>query len=185
LDAWKQLQNPVGISRRFSANFSGADQGAVPRQISRAAPVLWEGRSVFSGKVDLSILPGDTVDVRADLDPTYVDDCQTLEKVPLENYDLVLCDPPYTGEDAERYGATMVRRKKSPEGVGTVSGRRPRRLAGSGFADVAPGLFRAGGGHWNLEKHEPQVPGAVDFSQAVGTIVSLNVILCPALSIYT
>jgi hypothetical protein len=65
---------------------------------------------LFSGKVDLSVLPGDTVDIRADLNPTYVDDAQTLEHVPLETYDLVLADPPYSVEDAERYGTTMVKR---------------------------------------------------------------------------
>ena len=65
---------------------------------------------LFSGKVDLSALPGDTVDVNAALSPTYVDDAQTLEAVPLHRYDLVLADPPYSVEDAERYGTTMVKR---------------------------------------------------------------------------
>lgn len=65
---------------------------------------------LFSGKVDAATLPGDTVDMNADLDPTFVDDAQTLENVPLEWYDLVLADPPYSVEDAEHYQTTMVRR---------------------------------------------------------------------------
>lgn len=55
--------------------------------------------------VDLEAFPGDTVDINSDLDPTYVDDAQTLE-----GYDLVLADPPYSGEDAEHYGTTIVKR---------------------------------------------------------------------------
>jgi hypothetical protein len=65
---------------------------------------------LFSGKVDLAALPGDTVDINASLSPTYVDDAQRLEQVPLKGYDLVLADPPYSIEDAERYQTTMVRR---------------------------------------------------------------------------
>jgi 16S rRNA G966 N2-methylase RsmD len=58
----------------------------------------------------LAVLPGDTVDINPELSPTYVDDAQTLERVPLETYDLVLADPPYSIEDAERYQTTMVKR---------------------------------------------------------------------------
>ena len=65
---------------------------------------------LFSGKVDLVVLPGDTVDINAELNPTFVDDAQTLERVPLENYDLILADPPYSIEDAERYQTSMVKR---------------------------------------------------------------------------
>ena len=60
--------------------------------------------------VDLSIMPGDTVDIRPELNPTYVDDAQKLERVPLGRYDLVLADPPYSNEDTERYGVTMIKR---------------------------------------------------------------------------
>jgi hypothetical protein len=65
---------------------------------------------LFSGQVDLSALPGDSVDVNASLRPTFVDDAQTLTKVPLEQYDLVLADPPYSVEDAERYQTTKIKR---------------------------------------------------------------------------
>ena len=47
---------------------------------------------------------------RASLNPTYVDDAQTLTKVPVEKYDLVLADPPYSIEDADHYQTTMVKR---------------------------------------------------------------------------
>jgi hypothetical protein len=67
---------------------------------------------LFSGMVDRSIIPGDTVDLRPELDPTYLDDAQTLESVPLEQYDLVMADPPYSAEDADHYGTTWIKRDK-------------------------------------------------------------------------
>ena len=77
---------------------------------------------LFAGMVDLAALPGDTVDLNADLHPTYVDDAQTLASVPLEQYDLVLADPPYSIEDAERYQPTMIQRNKVMAALGTRLG---------------------------------------------------------------
>jgi len=37
---------------------------------------------------------------------------QSLRGVPLESYDIVLADPPYSVEDAERYQTTMIKRNK-------------------------------------------------------------------------
>lgn len=65
---------------------------------------------LFSGQVDTSIMPGDTVDINAANNPTFIDDAQTLLNVPLESYDLVMADPPYSIEDAERYQTTMIKR---------------------------------------------------------------------------
>ena len=50
------------------------------------------------------------MDISPELKPTYVDDAQTLERVPLDRYDLVLADPPYSVEDADHYRTTMVKR---------------------------------------------------------------------------
>jgi hypothetical protein len=65
---------------------------------------------LFSGKIDQRFVPGDTVDIDKSHDPTYVDDAQSLGQVPLERYRLVLADPPYSIEDAERYRTTMIKR---------------------------------------------------------------------------
>ena len=67
---------------------------------------------LFSGMVDTTTFPGITVDVNPELLPDHVDDAQTLESVPLETFDLVLCDPPYSVEDAEHYQTSMVKRTK-------------------------------------------------------------------------
>jgi len=73
---------------------------------------------LFSGKTDISILPGKTVDIDPSFNPDYVDDAQTLEKVPLETFDLVLADPPYSVEDAEHYKTTMVKRNVVMKALG-------------------------------------------------------------------
>lgn len=67
---------------------------------------------VFSGRVDQSAWPGDTVDLNSDMEPTFLDDAQSLAGVPLKDYDIVLADPPYSVEDAEHYQPTMVKRNK-------------------------------------------------------------------------
>jgi len=73
---------------------------------------------LFSGKVDLSALPGDTVDINESLNPTYIDDAQSLQNVPLYKYDLVLADPPYSIEDCDHYKTTMIKRNKVMDALG-------------------------------------------------------------------
>jgi hypothetical protein len=63
---------------------------------------------MFAGCVDLDRFPGDTLDIRPELRPTWCVNAETCEGVPLAEYDFVLCDPPYSASDAERYGTSMV-----------------------------------------------------------------------------
>ncbi len=68
---------------------------------------------LFSGQVDQKVWPGDTLDIRPAVRPTYLCDAQQdLSNVPVESYDIVLADPPYSVEDAERYQTTMIKRNK-------------------------------------------------------------------------
>ena len=76
---------------------------------------------VFSGKVDLNALPGHTVDINPEFNPTYLDDAQSLTGVPVDQYDLVLCDPPYSVEDCDHYKTTMVKRNKVMKALARVS----------------------------------------------------------------
>ena len=58
-------------------------------------------------------MAGDTLDINPDVRPTYLCDAQqNLSEVPIESYDIVLADPPYSVEDAERYQTTMIKRNK-------------------------------------------------------------------------
>ena len=74
----------------------------------KAAPL-----HLFSGMVDLDAWPGDTLDINPTVRPTYLCDAQQdISEVPVESYDIVLADPPYSVEDAERYQTTMIKRNK-------------------------------------------------------------------------
>lgn len=100
----------MGNDYRVRSGYHGGYPATYLRRLRALFPDKTRVLHLFSGKVDTAVMPGDTCDLNADLDPTYVDDAQTLLAVPLEVYDLVMADPPYSGEDAERYGTTLVKR---------------------------------------------------------------------------
>jgi hypothetical protein len=100
----------MGNDYRVQTGYYGGYPAGYLRRIRALFPDKRRVLHLFSGKVDLNALPGDTVDINPLLKPTYIDDAQTLTRVPLEQYDLILADPPYSIEDAERYQTTMVRR---------------------------------------------------------------------------
>jgi hypothetical protein len=100
----------MGNDYRVKSAYYGGYPAGYLRRVRALFPDKRRVLHLFSGKVDLAALPGDTVDINADLAPTYVDDAQKLENVPLDAYDLILADPPYSIEDAERYQTTMIKR---------------------------------------------------------------------------
>jgi len=100
----------MGNDYRVRSQYYGGYTAGYLKRIRALFPDKQHVLHLFSGTVDLEALPGDTVDINAALDPTYIDDAQSLTGVPLEMYDLVLADPPYGVEDAERYRTTMVKR---------------------------------------------------------------------------
>ncbi len=100
-----------------STYYGGYPHGYLSR-IRALFPEKWRVLHLFSGQVDQSILPGDTVDLNPENAPTFVDDAQTITEVPLSQYDLVACDPPYSVEDAEHYQTSMVARNKVMDALG-------------------------------------------------------------------
>ena len=100
----------MGNDYRVKSTYYGGYPAGYLRRVKALFPDKRRTLHLFSGQVDLSAFPGDTVDINAGLNPTYVDDAQTMMHVPLETYDLVLADPPYSVEDAEHYQTTMVKR---------------------------------------------------------------------------
>lgn len=100
----------MGNDYRVKSGYYGGYPAGYLKRIAALFPDRKRVLHVFSGRVDLASLPGDTVDLNPTLEPTYVDDAQTLLNVPLQEYDLVLADPPYSVEDAVRYQTTMVKR---------------------------------------------------------------------------
>ncbi len=100
----------MGNDYRVKSTYYGGYPAGYLRRVKALFPEKRRVLHLFSGKVELDALPGDTVDLNRRLKPTYVDDAQTLQHVPLEQYDLILADPPYSVEDAERYQTTMIKR---------------------------------------------------------------------------
>ena len=100
----------MGNDYRVKSAYYGGYPAGYLRRIRSLFPDKKQVLHLFSGKVELGVLPGDTVDINPKLGPTYVDDAQRLTQVPLEAYDLVLADPPYSVEDADRYQTSMVKR---------------------------------------------------------------------------
>lgn len=100
----------MGNDYRVKSSYYGGYPAGYLRRVAALFPDRKRVLHVFSGKVDLSAMPGDTVDINPELTPTWVADAHDLSAVPLDQYDLVLADPPYSVEDAERYQTTMVKR---------------------------------------------------------------------------
>lgn len=100
----------MGNDYRVKSSYYGGYPAGYLKRIRALFPDKKKVLHLFSGKVDLSVFPGDTVDINSDLNPTYIDDAQRLEVVPVENYDLVLADPPYSVEDCDHYQTTMIKR---------------------------------------------------------------------------
>lgn len=100
----------MGNDYRVKSTYYGGYPAGYLKRVRALFPDKRRTLHLFSGKVDTATFPGDTLDINADLNPTYVDDAQTLADVPLERYDLVLADPPYSVEDCEHYGTSMVKR---------------------------------------------------------------------------
>jgi hypothetical protein len=102
----------IGNSYQKKTDYYGAYQGNFLKRIAALFPDRRNVLHLFSGKVDVTTFPGDTLDIRPDLGPTYCANAETCEGVPLAGYDFVLADPPYSASDAERYGTIMVNRNK-------------------------------------------------------------------------
>ncbi len=74
----------MGNDYRVKTGYYGGYPAGYLRRIRALFPDKRRVLHLFSGKVDLTALPGDTVDINPNLNPTYVDDAQTLQHVPLE-----------------------------------------------------------------------------------------------------
>lgn len=100
----------MGNDYRVKSSFYGGYPAGYLRRVKALFPDKEQTLHLFSGKVDTNVFPGKTVDINPDNKPDYLDDAQTLTKVPLQQFDLVLADPPYSVEDCEHYKTTMIKR---------------------------------------------------------------------------
>ena len=116
----------MGNDYRVKSRYYGGYPAGYLKRIAALFPDRERVLHVFSGKIDLSSMPGDTVDCNPANNPTWVADAHDLSGVPLASYDLIMADPPYSVEDAERYQTTMVRRNVVMRSLaaGAIAGTR-------------------------------------------------------------
>ena len=100
----------MGNDYRVQSNYYGGYPAGYLKRVKALFPEKRGVLHLFSGKVDLAALPGRTVDISAENAPDYVDDAQTLTAVPVQDFDLVCADPPYSIEDCDHYQTTIVKR---------------------------------------------------------------------------
>lgn len=76
----------------------------------------------FSGCADKGYWENEVlVDVRDDVEADIVCSVEELPNIVKEGkFDLILADPPYSGEDAEHYGCSMINRKKCLSALGKI-----------------------------------------------------------------
>lgn len=129
----------MGADFRVRSEYYGGYPAGYLRRIRALFPEKQNVLHLFSGKVDVEALPGKTVDINAANGADYVDDAQTLLHVPLEEFDLVLADPPYSVEDCEHYRTTMVKRNL----VMRALGERLRPGAHVVWLDQVHPMYRA------------------------------------------
>jgi hypothetical protein len=108
----------IGNSYQKTASLYGAFQGDI---LKRIRDLMFDRKRVlhiFAGDVDLSVLSGDTLDLRPETNPTFCVDAERCDGIDLSVYDLVVADPPYSESDAHRYGRCMVNRNKVMQTLG-------------------------------------------------------------------
>lgn len=108
----------LGNDYRVKSGYYGGFPAGFLKRMAALFPDKTNILHLFSGKVDLTAMPGRTVDLNPENNPDWVDDAQTLENVPLEEFDLVVSDPPYSVEDADHYQTPMVKRNKVMAALG-------------------------------------------------------------------
>lgn len=128
----------MGNDYRVKSKYYGGYPAGYLKRIKSLFPDKRNVLHLFAGKVDTVSFPGATVDINSETNPDYVDDAQTLEKVPLEEFDLVLADPPYSIEDCDHYQTTMVKRNK----VMRVLGKRLKKGSHVVWLDQVLPMYR-------------------------------------------
>jgi len=154
-DGWAYGTWFLGNSWAVASGYYGGYPAGYLKRVRALFPDKARVLHLFGGMVDLAQFPGDTCDINAEFSPTFVADAHTLEGVPIEKYDLILADPPYSAEDADHYGTPLVNRNKVVE---TLSER------------MAPGAHLA----W-LDQAQPMYAKArLSPEAAIGVVRSTN-----------
>lgn len=108
----------MGNNYQVKSGYYGGYPAGYLKRIRALFPDKENALHLFAGQVDTETFPGHRVDLDPASNPEYVDDAQSLALVPIEDYDLILADPPYSVEDAQHYEPTMIKRNKVMKALG-------------------------------------------------------------------
>ncbi len=108
----------MGNNYKVKSGYYGGYPATYLKRIKALFPDKNNILHLFSGKVDIETLNGKTVDINSDNNPDYIDDAQTLDNVPINEFDLILADPPYSVEDCDHYQTSMIKRNKVMKALG-------------------------------------------------------------------
>lgn len=100
----------IGNNYRGSG-YHGSYPPSYLKRITSMFPDAKDVLHLFSG----SLPPGPytRIDINPDLKPDVVGEAEKLSVVlPNNHYDVIYADPPYSGEDAAKYGVPLVNRNK-------------------------------------------------------------------------
>lgn len=107
----------MGNDYRVKSGYYGGYPATYLKRMKALFPDKQRVLHLCSGRVDLSLMPGKTVDINPKMKPDYVDDAESLTLVPVEEFDLVMADVPYSCEDCEHYGTPMLNRNRVIEAL--------------------------------------------------------------------
>jgi hypothetical protein len=136
-DGWAYGVWFLGNTWAVKSGYYGGYPAGYLKRLRALFPDKRSGLHLFSGMVDVEQFPGATLDVRPEMKPTFLCDAHTMEGVPLEEFDLILADPPYSAEDADHYGTPLVSRNKVVE----VLSHRMRPGAHLAWLDQAQPMY--------------------------------------------
>jgi hypothetical protein len=136
-DGWAYGMWFLGNSWAVKSGYYGGYPHGYLKRVHALFPDKFAVLHLFSGQIDTTDFPGHTCDVNPALNPTFVADAHSLENVPIEDYTLILADPPYSAEDADHYGTPCVSRNKVVE----VLSQRMRPGAHLAWLDQAQPMY--------------------------------------------
>lgn len=106
----------MGNDYRVKSGYHGGYPNTYLRRMRALFPEKEQCLHLFAGKVDTQLWPGDTLDARPELTPTFCCRAENIRRevgdATVATYDIILADPPYSGEDADKYGVAMVNRNR-------------------------------------------------------------------------
>ena len=102
----------MGNNYQVKSTYYGGYPHGYLKRIKALFPDKKKVLHLFSGKVDTEIIQGKRVDINPEHQPDYLGNAEELSSFVNEKFDLILSDPPYSVEDCEHYGTSMVKRNK-------------------------------------------------------------------------